>query len=175
MHDVCMQSGCCKPPTYCGFELVNQTTWQMPEKGQAVAKPDCTIWRNDQAQLCFGCQTCKNAVLENIRREWRLLALFNSYVLLSITIISSIGCCALRNNQYGKRHKNYRAWSSLSKCMVISSTTHIYSENKYYQVFNAISRATCSLFSVNVDQSFFNYHRRRRKGLRVWTLLRWMN
>lgn len=105
----CMQSGCCKPPSYCGLQFENATTWTMPEKGPAVPDPDCKIWSNERTQLCFDCESCKKAALENIRREWRILALINSCILLSITIIYSIGCCALRNNQdyEYKKHRNY--------------------------------------------------------------------
>ncbi|KAL8474806.1 hypothetical protein ACS0TY_031295 [Phlomoides rotata] len=91
-----VQSGCCKPPNGCGG---------------AAEQPDCKKWSMEPSQLCFNCESCKTSVLDNIRGEWRMLAIFNSCILLSITIIYSIGCCALRNNHqshsYTKQRPNY--------------------------------------------------------------------
>ncbi|KAL7153033.1 hypothetical protein ABFS83_04G137900 [Erythranthe nasuta] len=106
-----IQSGCCKPPSYCGMQMQNSTRWNMPEKGPAVTEPDCKIWSNEQTELCFNCESCKMAALDNVRREWNILAIANTCLLISLTIIYSIGCCALRNNQaYGyTKYRNYYA------------------------------------------------------------------
>ncbi|KAK6153508.1 hypothetical protein DH2020_013147 [Rehmannia glutinosa] len=106
-----IQSGCCKPPNYCGLEFKNATTWTMPEKGPAVPDPDCKIWSNDPTKLCYNCESCKTAFLDSIKREWRMLAIINTFILISVTIIYSIGCCALRNNNnYGyTKYRNYYA------------------------------------------------------------------
>ncbi|PIN10792.1 hypothetical protein CDL12_16613 [Handroanthus impetiginosus] len=106
-----MQSGCCKPPSYCGLQFQNATTWTMPEKGPASPDPDCKTWSNDPARLCLDCGSCKNAVLENIKSEWRMVAIINSCILVLVAIIYSIGCCALRNNQsHGyTKYSNYYA------------------------------------------------------------------
>ncbi|GFP84522.1 tetraspanin-8 [Phtheirospermum japonicum] len=95
-----IQSGCCKQPNNCG----------MSEKGP-VPGPDCKIWSSEKKQLCYNCESCKKAVLDNITNEWRMLAIINTLILISITIIYSIGCCALRNNQnYGyTKYKSYYA------------------------------------------------------------------
>lgn len=101
-----LQSGCCKPPSYCGFEFVNATYWTMPKTGQAVTDPDCKAWSNEQKEVCFECDSCKTAVLVNIKGEWRLLALINIGILVVVIGVYSVGCCALRNNHYddyGKR------------------------------------------------------------------------
>ncbi|PIN04519.1 Tetraspanin family integral membrane protein [Handroanthus impetiginosus] len=94
-------SGCCKPPNYCGFHFQNATFWTMPKTGPAVPNPDCKTWSNVQKELCFDCQSCKTAVLNNIKREWRLLALINIAIIVFVIIIYSVGCCALRNNRHG--------------------------------------------------------------------------
>ncbi|KAL3617855.1 hypothetical protein CASFOL_038176 [Castilleja foliolosa] len=104
-----IQSGCCKPPNSCGLELEDQTSGEI--KSPTGPDPDCKIWSNEQQQLCYNCESCKTAVLDNIKEEWRMIAIINTLILISITIIYSIGCCALRNNQdYGyKKYKSYYA------------------------------------------------------------------
>lgn len=106
-----IQSGCCKPPAYCGLEFHNATYWTTPKRGPAVADPDCKTWSNGQEKLCFDCYSCKKAVLDNIRREWRLLALINIGIIVFVILVYSVGCCALRNNRhpYHKQHSG-RAW-----------------------------------------------------------------
>ncbi|KAL7099029.1 hypothetical protein ACP275_09G056500 [Erythranthe tilingii] len=94
-------SGCCKPPSYCGLEFKNATYWTMPKTGPAVLDSDCKTWSNVQKELCFECDSCKTAVLHNIKREWRLLALINICILVVVVFVYSVGCCALRNNRNG--------------------------------------------------------------------------
>ncbi|KAG8379352.1 hypothetical protein BUALT_Bualt07G0079400 [Buddleja alternifolia] len=97
------QSGCCKPPNYCGFKFQSATNWTMPKTGPAVPDPDCKTWSNDQKQLCFECESCKMASLDTIKREWRLLALINVGIIILVIIVYTIGCYALRNNRYSYR------------------------------------------------------------------------
>ncbi|KAL5544832.1 hypothetical protein UlMin_008616 [Ulmus minor] len=100
-----IQSGCCKPPSYCGFEYKNATFWEVPKSGPAVPDSDCTTWRNDEGKLCFDCKSCKAGVLANIRKEWRHFAIFNSCVVVVIILIYSVGSCAVTSN---KRDKYFR-------------------------------------------------------------------
>ncbi|KAI4344024.1 hypothetical protein L6164_011301 [Bauhinia variegata] len=105
------QSGCCKPPVYCGFIMKNATFWEAPKTGPAVQDPDCTTWNNDPNKLCYDCNSCKGGVLANIRNQWRRLTIFNVCVLVILTAIYALGCCAIRNNRsdrrsYSKYQKN---------------------------------------------------------------------
>ncbi|TYJ98967.1 tetraspanin-8-like [Cucumis melo var. makuwa] len=102
-----IQSGCCKPPSYCGFEFKNATFWTTPKAGPVVADTDCTTWSNKQNALCYDCKSCKGGILANIRKEWRRFAIFNSCVLAVITIIYCIGCCATRSNHKHNRYYGY--------------------------------------------------------------------
>jgi len=77
----CMQSSCCKPPTYCGLEFHNATYWTMPKAGQAVVNSDCKIWNNVQTELCFKCQSCKTIFYDIIKKGWKKLSLI-SFVML---------------------------------------------------------------------------------------------
>ncbi|XP_015883157.2 tetraspanin-11 [Ziziphus jujuba] len=101
-----IQSGCCKPPSYCGFVYKNATFWEVPKSGPAVKDSDCTTWSNEQEKLCYNCKSCKAGMLSNIRREWRHFAIFNCCVIVLITIIYCVGCCATSNNRRSK-YDNY--------------------------------------------------------------------
>ncbi|OMO60917.1 Tetraspanin/Peripherin [Corchorus capsularis] len=87
-----IQSGCCKPPTYCKFDYKNATYWEMPESGPVVEDSDCRTWNNNQKMLCYNCKSCRGGVLSNIRKEWRYLAITNIIVLVVIIITFNIGC-----------------------------------------------------------------------------------
>ncbi|CAL9031513.1 unnamed protein product [Prunus brigantina] len=95
-----IQSGCCKPPSYCGYEFKNATFWVVPKSGPEVEDSDCKTWSNEQKALCYDCQSCKGGVLANIRKEWRRLALFNTCLLVLVTLVYCVGCCASKNNRF---------------------------------------------------------------------------
>ncbi|KAG0525781.1 hypothetical protein BDA96_06G086600 [Sorghum bicolor] len=66
-----IQSGCCKPPLSCAFTYVNQTTWTPTQgAGPTNNSDDCGRWSNQQETLCFQCDSCKAAVLDDIHRAW---------------------------------------------------------------------------------------------------------
>ncbi|KAM7515623.1 hypothetical protein LguiA_005206 [Lonicera macranthoides] len=92
-------SGCCKPPTMCGYQYVNPTTWVNPVN--PVTDPDCSIWSNDPTQLCYGCDSCKAGLLGILRNEWRKA---NVILIVAIVILISvylIACSALKNAESG--------------------------------------------------------------------------
>ncbi|CAN4086197.1 unnamed protein product [Withania somnifera] len=99
------QSSCCKPPTYCGLEFRNATYWIMPKAGPAVADNDCKIWSNVQSELCFNCQSCKIAFLDNIKNDWKKMSFVNFGLLLLVLFVYGIGCCAFRNNKSKEYHR----------------------------------------------------------------------
>ncbi|KAK9278408.1 hypothetical protein L1049_027973 [Liquidambar formosana] len=102
------QSGCCKPPTYCGFEFKNATYWTVPKSGPAVPDTDCTTWSNDQSKLCYDCKSCKGGVLANIKNEWRSLTILNVCIILFLIIVYTTGCCAYRNNREDNKYNRYK-------------------------------------------------------------------
>lgn len=101
-----LQSGCCKPADECGFNYVNPTEWN---KNATVssANPDCNAWGNDPTTLCFNCQSCKAGLLDNLKSDWKKVAVVNIVFLIILIIVYSVGCCAFRNsrrdNAYWKR------------------------------------------------------------------------
>lgn len=93
-----IQSGCCKPPTSCGFTYVSATNWTKPTVF-ASTDVDCRTWSNDQTSLCYDCQSCKAGVLANLKNDWKKVAVVNIIFLIFLIIVYSVGCCAFRNNR----------------------------------------------------------------------------
>lgn len=77
-----IQSGCCKPPSSCGFTYVNGTTWT-PTPAAATNNVDCSRWSNDQQKLCFQCDSCKAGFLDHTRKAWSSAAFFPIYCLIA--------------------------------------------------------------------------------------------
>ncbi|KAJ4835757.1 Tetraspanin-3 [Turnera subulata] len=92
-----IESGCCKPPTECGFTYANETVWT--SYGGVVYNPDCNIWSNDQQQLCYSCNSCKAGVLGSLKKSWRKVSVINIVILIILVITYVIGCAAFRNNR----------------------------------------------------------------------------
>ncbi|WOL08168.1 tetraspanin-2-like [Canna indica] len=98
-----LQSGCCKPPSVCGYAYVNPTVWINPSN--LMVDVDCALWSNEQSRLCYDCNSCKAGLLGNMREEWRKanVALITTAVVL--ILIYFIGCCAFNNAQIENRRK----------------------------------------------------------------------
>ncbi|KAL0792981.1 hypothetical protein Bca101_064358 [Brassica carinata] len=90
-----IQSGCCKPPTKCGYTFVNPTYWISPIA--LYVDMDCLQWSNDQNTLCYSCDTCKAGLLANLKIDWLKADIFLLVMLIGLIIVYIIGCCALRN------------------------------------------------------------------------------
>lgn len=92
-----IESGCCKPPTECGYTYVNETYW-MPNGG-VVNNNDCNFWNNDQSLLCYNCNSCKAGVLGSLKKSWRKVSVINIVILILLVIVYVVGCAAFRNNR----------------------------------------------------------------------------
>ncbi|XP_044480031.1 tetraspanin-3-like [Mangifera indica] len=93
-----VESGCCKPPTECGYVYVNETLWN-PGGGLVGTNPDCTLWSNDQEQLCYQCNSCKAGVLASLKKSWRKVSVINIVVMIILVIFYVIAYAAFRNNR----------------------------------------------------------------------------
>ncbi|KAG0557223.1 hypothetical protein KC19_11G111700 [Ceratodon purpureus] len=100
-----LESGCCKPPTECQFTFDNATTW-VGTPGSA--NTDCRAWSNTQTQLCFDCNSCRAGMLQNVKSNWRRVAVVNIIVLVFMIFIYSCGCCALKASRRQKADRKYR-------------------------------------------------------------------
>ncbi|XAR51232.1 hypothetical protein NMG60_11005798 [Bertholletia excelsa] len=91
-----IQSGCCKPSNDCNFTYVSPTVWNAPAT-TSYTNADCSQWSNNQTVLCYNCQACKAGLLDNIKHNWKKVAIINIIFLVCLIIVYSIGCCAFRN------------------------------------------------------------------------------
>lgn len=105
-----IQSGCCKPSNDCNFTYVSPTVWTKPADNTTYANPDCNTWNNDPTKLCYDCQSCKAGVLDNIKSDWKKVAVVNVVFLIVIIVIYSIGCCAFRNNKEDYAYPRYKGY-----------------------------------------------------------------
>ncbi|KAL0757230.1 hypothetical protein Bca101_094898 [Brassica carinata] len=101
-----LQSGCCKPPTACGYNFVNPTLWQNPTNMAADA--DCYLWKNDQSQLCYNCNSCKAGLLGNLRKDWRKANLILIITVVVLICVYVIACSAFRNAQTEDLFRKYK-------------------------------------------------------------------
>lgn len=92
-----IESGCCKPPTSCGYTYVGGTDWTITNTNST--DPDCKTWSNAAMGLCYDCQSCKAGVVATFKRDWKRVAVVNIVFLVFIVIVYSVGCCAFRNNR----------------------------------------------------------------------------
>ncbi|XVF08851.1 hypothetical protein REPUB_Repub07fG0039600 [Reevesia pubescens] len=106
-----IQGGCCKPPTPCGFQPKNETFWEVPKSGAASKDPDCLKWSNNHWELCYECNSCKGGVLDNLRKEWRSLAIINIILIVFFIFVYSVGCCARRSNHKSNKNKYIRGFA----------------------------------------------------------------
>ncbi|XP_031258971.1 tetraspanin-2-like [Pistacia vera] len=105
-----LQSGCCKPPTVCGFSYVNPTLWLNPVN--PMADPDCYLWNNDQTQLCYNCNSCKAGLLGNLRKEWRKANIILIVAVVVLIWVYLIACSAFKNAQTEDLFRRYKqGWS----------------------------------------------------------------
>ncbi|XP_043703138.1 tetraspanin-3 [Telopea speciosissima] len=115
-----IQSGCCKPPTECGYVYVNETEWNQGG-GLVGSNPDCTRWSNDQTQLCYYCDSCKAGVLASLKKSWRKVSVINIVVLILLVIVYVLGYAAFRNN---KRMDNDEPYGSTRMTKAQPSMLH---------------------------------------------------
>ncbi|KZV48532.1 tetraspanin-3 [Dorcoceras hygrometricum] len=93
-----IESGCCKPPTSCGYVYNNETFW-MSGGGLMGTDLDCQRWSNDQSQLCYDCDSCKAGVLASLKKSWRKVSVINIVILIILVIVYVVACAAFRHNK----------------------------------------------------------------------------
>ncbi|CAM8945813.1 unnamed protein product [Rhodiola kirilowii] len=108
-HLSAIQSGCCKPADECNFEYVSPTVWNKPTAANST-NADCTLWDNDVNTLCFNCGSCKAGFLDNLKSDWKKVAIINIIFLVVLVIVYSIGCCAFRNSRAEKAYPRYSGY-----------------------------------------------------------------
>ncbi|XP_061351623.1 protein TORNADO 2-like [Gastrolobium bilobum] len=105
-HLTPMQSGCCKPPTKCGYTFVNPTYWISPIN--TAEDMDCLHWSNDQTQLCYNCDSCKAGLLASLRIEWRRANVILIITMVGLIAVYVIGFYAFRNAKTEELFRKYK-------------------------------------------------------------------
>ncbi|XP_052170747.1 protein TORNADO 2 [Diospyros lotus] len=105
-HLTPLQSGCCKPPTQCGYTFETPTYWVAPINN--AADMDCLKWNNDQAELCYGCNSCKAGLLESLRTDWRRADIVLLITLIALVSVYLMGCCSFRNAKTEELFRKYQ-------------------------------------------------------------------
>ncbi|GJM90626.1 hypothetical protein PR202_ga06926 [Eleusine coracana subsp. coracana] len=101
-----LQSGCCKPPSVCGFGYVSPTVWTNPS--HPAADPDCGLWSNDPARLCYECESCKAGLLEALRDQWHKVNIALIVATISLVFLYLVGCSAYKNAQAASLFRHYK-------------------------------------------------------------------
>ncbi|XP_059664556.1 tetraspanin-10-like [Cornus florida] len=91
-----IESGCCRPPSECGYPAVNASYYDLSFHPISSNK-DCKLYENFKHVKCYDCDSCKAGVAEYMKTEWRAVAIFNVVLFIVLSIIYFIGCCARRN------------------------------------------------------------------------------
>lgn len=120
-----LQSGCCKPPTECGYTFVNPTYWISPINN--AADMDCLQWNNDQNQLCYNCDSCKAGLLANLKKEWRRADIILLITLVALIWVYLIGCCAFRNAKTEDLFRRYKQGYTWKLDIIICSSFQVVS------------------------------------------------
>ncbi|KAH9603016.1 hypothetical protein KSS87_008921 [Heliosperma pusillum] len=101
-----LQSGCCKPPTACGYQYVNPTMWINP--ANPAADQDCSVWSSDPSMLCYNCSSCRAGLLGNLRNEWRKVNIILIVTVVVLIFVYVIACSAFRNAQTEDLFRQYK-------------------------------------------------------------------
>ncbi|KAL0536668.1 hypothetical protein IC582_025628 [Cucumis melo] len=101
------KSGCCKPTDECNFTYKALTQWEKLANVSSFSNPDCGLWDNRPKKLCFDCESCKGGVLDNLKRNWKKVAIINIVILVFFIIVYSIECCVFKNS---KEENHYPRW-----------------------------------------------------------------
>ena len=109
-----LQSGCCKPPTECGYTFVNPTYWISPIS--ITADTDCVQWTNEQTALCYSCNSCKAGLLANLRREWRRADLILVVAFAALAWVYVMGCYAFRSAKTDELFRRYKQGYTWEEC-----------------------------------------------------------
>jgi hypothetical protein len=97
-----VQSGCCKPPSECGFGYVGPTVWTNPT---SAPDQDCGLWSNNPAQLCYECESCRAGLLATLRNEWHKAGVVLIVAIIVLIFVYGVSWRAYRTGSLWSRRK----------------------------------------------------------------------
>lgn len=77
---------------------MNETFW-ISGGGMTGTDPDCTLWSNEQRQLCYSCGSCKAGVLASLKKSWRRVSVLNIIILIILVLVYVVALAAVRHNK----------------------------------------------------------------------------
>jgi hypothetical protein len=80
-----IQSGCCRPPTECGYTIVSPSNFDT-STGSNSSNPDCLTYSNNASIKCYNCQSCKGGAAQEIKRDGRILGII--FVVIFFVLVS---------------------------------------------------------------------------------------
>jgi hypothetical protein len=69
---------------------------------------DCGLWSNDASTLCFNCDSCKAGVLQNIKDDWKEIAIVDGALLAVLVIAVMLGYWAFYQSEDEDDDDDYR-------------------------------------------------------------------
>ncbi|KAH9534546.1 hypothetical protein CY35_17G010900 [Sphagnum magellanicum] len=90
-----IQSGCCRPPTECGYTIVSPSNFDT-STGSNSSNPDCLTYSNNASIKCYNCQSCKGGAAQEIKRDGRILGIIFVVIFFVLVLVYSVGCVAGR-------------------------------------------------------------------------------
>ncbi|RAL48503.1 hypothetical protein DM860_005927 [Cuscuta australis] len=100
-----LQSGCCMPPSKCGYTFVSPTKWTSSSSSSSSnnqTNTDCANWNNDPRKLCYFCDSCKAGLLTTITKR-----LNTANLILLITFLLSFIVYIFHCIFFCTHHKEY--------------------------------------------------------------------
>lgn len=102
-----IQSGCCQPPSECGFSAKNVSYFDLNSHSKSSTDKDCALFKNAPSIRCYNCDSCRAGVAEYLKKKWRLVAFFNIAAFAFLIVLYCVGCCARRNATYVSYDKTW--------------------------------------------------------------------
>ncbi|CAM6038893.1 unnamed protein product [Sphagnum compactum] len=90
-----IQSGCCRPPTECGYTIVSPSNFDT-STGSKSSNPDCLTYSNNASVKCYNCQSCKGGAAQQMKRDGRILGIIFVVIFFVLVLVYSVGCVAGR-------------------------------------------------------------------------------
>lgn len=91
-----IQSGCCKPPSECGYSAKNASYYDLSVQSRST-NGDCKLYKNSPSIRCYNCASCKAGVAQYLKEKWKVVAIVDSIAFALLILLYCVGCCAKRN------------------------------------------------------------------------------
>ncbi|KAL6328465.1 hypothetical protein AAG906_038340 [Vitis piasezkii] len=91
-----IEAGCCPPPSECGYPAANASYYDLSFH-PISSNIDCKLNKIFRAIRCYNCDSCMAGVAQYMKTEWIVVSIFNVVLLVVLSMVYLVGCCASRN------------------------------------------------------------------------------